>query len=143
VEGVVRDVLNAVDRARGLQLYVAPTFVDHSPWFNNPPTLDGWLSTLDAWRAAFPDLVCTQVRLVCEGDVVAYQGTWYGTHQGPFGRLEPTSRRVEVGEHRLFRVHDGRIVEHWHEQDTSGLLRQLGVRESAAVTPSATQSGLT
>jgi steroid delta-isomerase-like uncharacterized protein len=94
--------------------------------FNHPPTPEGWLMTLQAWRAAFPDLVCIQARLVREADLVAYQGTWRGTHRGAFGSVEPTGREVEVGEHRLYRVRDGQVVEHWQEQDTAGLLRQLG-----------------
>jgi steroid delta-isomerase-like uncharacterized protein len=93
---------------------------------NYPPTGDGWLMTVDALRLAFPDVVFSQARLVREGDLVGYQGTWRGTHLGAFGAIEPTGRVVEVGEHRLFRVRGGLVVEHWQEQDTTGLLRQLG-----------------
>jgi steroid delta-isomerase-like uncharacterized protein len=94
--------------------------------FDHPPNGDGWLLTLEALRLAFPDMVFSRSRLVREGDLVAYQGTWRGTHLGAFGTIEPTGRLVEVGEHRLFRVRDGMILEHWQEQDTAGLLRQLG-----------------
>jgi steroid delta-isomerase-like uncharacterized protein len=99
---------------------------DHSPGFDHPATGDGWLMTLDALRLAFPDLVFNHSRLVREGDLVGYQGTWRGTHLGALGAIEPTGRAVEVGEHRLFRVRGGLTVEHWQEQDTAGLLRQLG-----------------
>jgi predicted SnoaL-like aldol condensation-catalyzing enzyme len=27
----------------------------------------------------------------------------------------------------IWRIHDGKIVEHWHESDNLGLLQQLGV----------------
>jgi predicted ester cyclase len=131
VHAVVRDLLNGTDEARGAQL-VASTFQNHSPWFDHPPTLEGWLMSIRAWRLAFPDLVCSQVRLVCEADLVAYQGAWRGTHCGAFGAIEPTGRVVEVGEHRMFRVRNGLVMEHWQEQDTAGLLRQLGRGEVAA-----------
>ncbi len=100
---------------------------DHSAWvLHHAPTQEGWLETLAALRMAFPDMVFNQTRVVCEQDLVAYQGTWRGTHLGTFGAIEPTGRVVEVGEHRLFRLRDGQVVEHWQEQDTAGLLRQLG-----------------
>jgi predicted ester cyclase len=131
VQTVIQDVLNGTDETRAARL-LARSFKDHSPWFDHPPTGQGWLMTIRAWRLAFPDLVCIQTRLVCEGDLVAYQGIWRGTHRGAFGAIEPTGRVVEVGEHRLFRVCDGLVVEHWQEQDTAGLLRQLGHGEAAA-----------
>ncbi len=99
---------------------------DHAS-FDQPPTLEGWRTVLLTLREAFPDLAFTQTRQVTEGDLVAYQGTWRGTHLGEFSGLAPTERLVEVGEHRLYRVRDGQVVEHWQEQDTAGLLRQLGV----------------
>jgi len=125
VEHLLRDVLNGTDDALALGL-IDGSFEDHTPWFEHPPTREGWLLTLGAWRNAFPDLVFTPARLVCEGDLVAYQGTWTGTQQGAFGSIAPSGRAVEVGEHRLFRVRDGKVVEHWQEQDTVGMLRQLG-----------------
>lgn len=125
IDTLVRDVLNRTngDGANGL---LDASFEDHTPWFEHPPTREGWLMTLRAWREAFPDLVFSQARLVCEGDLVAYQGTWTGTQHGAFGSIPPSGRAVEVGEHRLFRVRDGKVVEHWQEQDTVGMLRQLG-----------------
>jgi steroid delta-isomerase-like uncharacterized protein len=76
-------------------------------------------------HVAFPDLVRGIARVVREGDLVAYQGAWRGTHRGICAGIEPTGRHVEVGEHRLLRTRDGMVIEQWQEQDTAGLLRQL------------------
>ena len=45
-----------------------------------------------------------------------------------FARLRdiaPTGRRVVYVGAGFFRIADGRIVEHWHQHDALGLMRQL------------------
>ncbi|WP_372460755.1 ester cyclase [Actinomycetospora endophytica] len=39
--------------------------------------------------------------------------------------MEPTGRRVEFGAIRIYRLHDGLVVETWAHQDSMGLARQL------------------
>ncbi len=87
--------------------------------------------SLAAHRAAFPDVRYELHHVVGEDDRIALRASWSGAHEGPFLGIARTGRTVTVGEHHLFRVVDGKIVEHWSEFDGEGLLRQLG-RESAA-----------
>jgi len=48
-----------------------------------------------------------------------------GTHQGTFQGLTPTGKRVEVRAIDMFRISDGKIVEHWgHADDPTVFLRQ-------------------
>jgi predicted ester cyclase len=40
--------------------------------------------------------------------------------------LPPSGKSYAVSEIHIFRLRDGRIVEHWREADTMGMMRQLG-----------------
>jgi predicted SnoaL-like aldol condensation-catalyzing enzyme len=51
--------------------------------------------------------------LVAEGDRVVHHVTWRATHVGPVLGVAATGRTVEVHHVEIWRVEDGRIVEHW------------------------------
>ena len=78
-------------------------------------------------RTAFPRLRVTIEDLIAERDkivaTVTLQGPHDGTAQGASPR-EPAAvwRRIDV-----FRLHRGRIVEHWSDRDDHALLQRLGV----------------
>ena len=51
--------------------------------------------------------------------------TMHGTHRGEFQGIAPTGKRVEVRAIDMFRISDGKIVEHWgHADDPTVFLRQ-------------------
>jgi ketosteroid isomerase-like protein len=51
--------------------------------------------------------------------------TMHGTDRGEFQGIAPTGKRVEVRAIDMFRISDGKIVEHWgHADDPTGFLRQ-------------------
>jgi predicted ester cyclase len=77
-------------------------------------------------RAAFPDVEVTFDYMVAEGDLVAYQCTWRGTHRGAFRGIAPTGKRVEWRATCFRRVVDGKVVEGWGTYDWLGVLEQLG-----------------
>jgi predicted ester cyclase len=68
--------------------------------------------------------------LLEDGEMVAHHMTMRGTHLGSTMPLltgvEPTGVEVEWTYMHLWRVVDGRIVEHWACRDDLGLLRQIG-----------------
>jgi len=79
------------------------------------------------FRSAFPDLHYTVEDQVAEGDKVVTRNTWHGTHQGAFLGIPPTGKRVTVTGIDITRWAGGKAVEHWANQDTLGLMQQLGV----------------
>jgi steroid delta-isomerase-like uncharacterized protein len=87
---------------------------------------DGFLRFLGALRSAFPDVAVTVEDLLAEGDEVAVRWTWRGTQQGPFLGIPPTGEAVTGSGIGLFRIVNGRIVEDFVQEDTFGLLQQLG-----------------
>jgi steroid delta-isomerase-like uncharacterized protein len=63
-------------------------------------------------RDAFPDMQGTIRSLVAEGDRVTAHWEATGSHRGPFRGAAPTGQRVTWEGVTLYRVVDGRIVEH-------------------------------
>jgi steroid delta-isomerase-like uncharacterized protein len=104
---------------------LAPDYTVH--YAGNPPMdRDGFLQFLSALRAAFPDLAVTVEDMLAEGGAVAVRWTWGGTQQGPFLGIGPTGKAVTGSGIGLFRIANGRIVEDFVQEDTFGLMQQLG-----------------
>jgi hypothetical protein len=40
--------------------------------------------------------------------------------------MPPSGKRYEIGEIHVFRLRDGKVVEHWHQMDQMGMMKQLG-----------------
>ena len=65
--------------------------------------------------------------LIAEGDKVVARITMTGTHTGDFWGIPATGKRVEFTGIYIVRIAEGKIVEHWGEEDGVSLLQQLGV----------------
>ncbi|MDQ1648913.1 MAG: hypothetical protein QOG60_970 [Frankiaceae bacterium] len=115
--------------------YFDPQYVENTPFPGLPPTKDGLRSLLTSFRDAFPDGHVTINLIVAEGDLVTYHSTARGTHSGNFMGVEPTGNNITVDAIHIHRVRNGRIVEHWGQSDSLGLMRQLGALPSGGVRP--------
>jgi len=109
---------------------IAADFVDHT----HPeavPGPEGVKREVAAFRAAFPDATVAVEQVIGEGDIVAFRFTIQGTQQGSFGAIAPTGKRVTLTGMDFIRIVDGKLTELWSNQDTLGLLRQLGAAPSS------------
>lgn len=113
--------------------FLAPEFVEHNPFPGIPPTRDGWKQAFLIFDAATPGYHVVE-DLVAEGDKVAGRITAYGTHKGELFGIPPTGKQVRLTAIGIWRIADGKIVEHWYEADNVGLLRQLGVMPHESMT---------
>ena len=75
--------------------------------------IETFRETFSEAREAFPDMRVTVEDMIAEGDRVAARVSMRGTHLGEFMGVAPTSKRVEVRAIDMFRISDGKIVEHW------------------------------
>jgi len=94
---------------------------------NDPPAklIDTFKETFAEAREGFPDLNVAVEGLMAEGDRVAARVVMRGTHRGDFQGIAPTGKRVEVRAIDMFRISNGKIVEHWgHADDPTTFLRQ-------------------
>lgn len=126
-KAVVRRFYSGIFRDLSLaELCIAADYVDH----NNEPAGRGPAvvrAHIEALLHTPPDFSLTIDDMVAEGDKVVTRVTGRGTHQGIWMAIAPTGRQVQVKGINLDRVVDGRIVEHWGEADTVGMLLQMGV----------------
>ncbi|HSZ16251.1 MAG TPA: ester cyclase [Terracidiphilus sp.] len=76
-------------------------------------------------EAAFPEYELIASLLVAEGDLVAARCTFRGFHKGEFAGIQPTGKSVSSDLMIFYRIREGRIVEHWLQMDTRGLIDQL------------------
>jgi predicted ester cyclase len=74
---------------------------------------------------AFPDATMEISEQLGERDLVATRKTLRGTHRGELWGLPPTGNRVEWEFIDIFRVRDGKLVEHWTHMDFEDLRRQM------------------
>ena len=77
--------------------------------------------------AGFPDYQTIIDDLFAEGDKVAARITMSGTNTGSFMGIPPTGKYVSFTGIYIARLANGKIVEHWGEEDGVSLLQQLGV----------------
>jgi predicted ester cyclase len=77
--------------------------------------------------AAFPDNHHAVEEMIAEGEKVVARVTLTGTHEGELMGIPPTRRRIEVTEIHIYRLADGKAVEHRVGRDDMGAMRQLGV----------------
>ena len=76
---------------------------------------------------AFPDLHFTIEDQLAEGDSVATRFTWSGTHEGAFMGIPPTGKHVTTTGMSISHWVGGKNNEVWINNDSLGLLQQLGV----------------
>ena len=85
--------------------------------------------------AAFPDNRHEVEEVIEDDDRVVLRCTLTGTHEGPFMGIPPTGERIEVTEIHIYRLEDGKAVEHRVGRDDLGAMRQLGVIADAIPQP--------
>jgi predicted ester cyclase len=60
-------------------------------------------------------------------DKVVVRWSSHGTHRGEMQGIPPTNRPMTMTGMAIYRFAGGKIVEEWMNNDTLGMLRQLGV----------------
>jgi steroid delta-isomerase-like uncharacterized protein len=108
----------------------APEVVVHWPRGfaeNESRGRDGVRRTIERVRSAFPDWHEAVLDVVVGGDKVVTRYTSSGTHQGTYGGVEATGRRLELDEISIYRIEDGRVAEQWCLSDDVSTLVTLGL----------------
>ena len=121
-----RDIHNSNNLA-ALDEIVAADIISHNGLPGLPPGLEGGKMAHMVFVAAFPDGHVTTEDLVAEEDKVVERFSFHGTNTGPFLGAPATGKQVTATGMAIFRIANGRIVEHWGENDTIGVMQQLGL----------------
>ena len=92
-----------------------------------PTGIEGAKAAHQIMLTGFPDYQTVIDDLIAEGDKVAARITMSGTNTGSFIGIPPTGKHVLFTGMYIARITNGKIVEHWGEEDGVSLLQQLGV----------------
>ena len=100
---------------------------------------DGWRDGRTRWLRAFPDLQHHVVHVIAEGDIVAANIHFTGTHRGVlhignWGPWAPTGKSIDIKEMNFFRLSEGKITEFWTAWDATSFAQQLGGDQPQATT---------
>ncbi len=92
------------------------------------PGLEGAKVVHQTTLIGMPDYQTTIEDLIAEGDKVVARVTMTGTHTGNFWGIPSTGRRVNLTGIYIVRIKDGKIVEHWGEENGMIVIKQLGFK---------------
>ena len=93
--------------------------------------LAGTQATIKGYFDTFPDMHMQLEDSIISGDKVVVRVTITATHSkpvqlGPNAPLfPPTGKKLSWGDIEIWRVADGKFVEHWDQSDLAGLARQM------------------
>ena len=121
-----REIHNSNNLA-ALDQIVDANIVSHSGVPGMPPGLEGGKMVHNMFLSAFPDSQVTTEDLIADGDKVVERFTFRGTNKGSFMGAPPTGKQVTSTGMSVFRIANGKIVEHWGENDALGVMQQLGL----------------
>ena len=126
---LVRRALDEIYAQGNLRLadeLVHPDFQDHEPAHpEHPPGPESVKQTVESLHGAFRDLRFEVEEEIAAGDKVVQLVVMSGRHAGPLMGREPTGRKFAVRHIYIWRIADGKIVDHWGSRDDLGLLAQL------------------
>jgi steroid delta-isomerase-like uncharacterized protein len=132
----VRAIEEAWDRGDlgALDQYFAPDFMQHAAVPGMPPGLEGAKMAHQGAIQAFPDRRVTIQELVEEGDTVVVRCRMTGTNQGglPWFGVPANGNKVDIEWISIYRLDEGRVVEHRAFMDLLGLMQQLGALPAPA-----------
>ncbi len=80
---------------------------------------------------ALPDARVDIDEQLAERDLVATRKTLRGTHRGEIWNLPATGNHVELEFIDIFRVKDGKLIEHWTSMDMASLRNQMLARNDS------------
>jgi predicted ester cyclase len=107
---------------------VHPEFVDYDPSHPDLPAgPDSVKKTVRSLHGIFDDLRFEIEDELAEGAKVVQRVTMTGRHMGPLLGREPTGKGFAVRHVYIWRIADGKIIEHWGSRDDLGLIQQLGL----------------
>jgi steroid delta-isomerase-like uncharacterized protein len=109
---------------------LADDFVAHT-WPSTGHPKDDLKGAIDRTSGALSDPSFTIDDMIAEGDRVAVRLTTGATQVGTFMGMPASHKRYSIEEIHVFRIDGGKVVEHWHQFDQMGMMKQLGVMPAA------------
>jgi predicted ester cyclase len=113
-----------MDAADGL---VHPDFINHEAPPGSPQGPEGLKDTVTWLRGLWGPMRFEIDDEICEGDKVVARVVMHGKHVGEFLGKAPTGKEFATKQIHIWRLEDGRVIEHWSVRDDLGQALQLGL----------------
>lgn len=107
--------------------YIDVNVVTHDGMPGQAPGLEGVKGTFKVLRSAFPDMKVDVKDIIAADDKVVGRFVVSGTNTGSFMGMPATDKTFTYDEIVIVRFENGKIVEHWAEMDSMGMMQQLGI----------------
>ena len=106
---------------------VHPEFVNHEAPPGNPQGPEGLRETVGWLRELWGPMRFEIEDEISEGDKVVARVAMHGRHVGEFLGRKPTGREFTTKQIHIWRLEDGKVIEHWSVRDDLGQALQLGL----------------
>jgi predicted ester cyclase len=106
---------------------IHPDFVNHEAPPSNPQGPEGLRETVSWLRGLWGPMRFEIHDEICEGDKVVARVTMHGRHVGEFLGRAPTGREFATKQIHIWRIEDGKVIEHWSVRDDLGQALELGL----------------
>ncbi|MBS1122541.1 MAG: putative ester cyclase [Deltaproteobacteria bacterium] len=102
---------------------------------------DQYVSLIQRWKKAFPDLRATVLGGIEAGDTAMVELEWEGTHRGsleaPFGTIAATNKAGRIRGVLVVKFQNDKMIESRHYFDLYSLMSQLGIAPGLGAVPQA------
>jgi predicted ester cyclase len=106
---------------------IHPHFVNHEAPPSNPQGPEGLRETIEWLRSLWGPMRFEILDEIAEGDKVVDRVVTHGRHVGEFLGKEPTGKEFATEQIHVYRIEDGKLIEHWSVRDDLGQALQLGL----------------
>jgi predicted SnoaL-like aldol condensation-catalyzing enzyme len=104
--------------------FIHPEYNNHNPQVQPGPA--GVKAFFRHYLDAFPDTKVAMEDVIEEGDRISARFTYNGTFRKPFMGYRPNNATVELRSIDIWRVKEGKFVEHWDELNLLEVFEQIG-----------------
>jgi predicted ester cyclase len=106
---------------------IHPEFVNHEAPPSNPQGPEGLRETVSWLRGLWGPMRFEIHDEICERDKVVARVTMHGRHVGEFLGRAPTGREFATKQIHIWRIENGKVIEHWSVRDDLGQALELGL----------------
>jgi steroid delta-isomerase-like uncharacterized protein len=129
-KALVRQLIEEVFNRGNMSLIdelLAPDFLEREEMPPGMPSdREGVRLATTMLHNAFPNFKATINDIIAEGDKVVTRLTWSSTQMGGFMGIPPAGKSMSIGVIDIFRIDEGKSVEHWGLMDSLAMMQQLG-----------------
>lgn len=111
------------DTGPAVEDVVHPDYVNHHMSLRGH---DGFREIVERVNTTFADVKQEPLDVIANDDRVVARTRMTALHVGDYQGIAPTNRTIEMSQVHIWRIEDGRVIEHWPQLDQAGAMRQMG-----------------